>query len=193
MVTQDGIELRPIPLPGVRGYYASRCGWIWSTWVQKWVDGKQQAIPDGKPPFRLKCTIAKRGRTRQSGYRTVQLRDCGRTVYRGYVHRLILLTFVGPPPDPTSQAAHENGDSTDNRVENLSWKSPWDNSQDRRRHGTVAFGEDVPQSKLTARQVLEIRRRRAEGKTKLADLAREYQVSVSTVWDIITKRGWAHV
>src|SRR5690242_2034885 len=31
------------------------------------------------------------------------------------VHRLIMQTFVGPPPDG-SQVCHDNGDSTDNRL-----------------------------------------------------------------------------
>lgn len=45
------------------------------------------------------------------------------------VHRVILTTFVSPPPHHNSQGNHLNGDKTDNRVENLEWLSPRENSQ----------------------------------------------------------------
>ena len=51
------------------------------------------------------------------------------------VHRLILRTFVGEPPEGT-EAAHDDGDTFNNVLNNLKWKTSKENSLDRTRHGT---------------------------------------------------------
>lgn len=74
----------------------------------------------------------------KDGYAQVQLiRDGNRKMMR--VHRLMLITFVGPPPHPTMEACHVNGVNTDNRIENLYWGTRSQNQQDSVRHGTQAM------------------------------------------------------
>lgn len=51
------------------------------------------------------------------------------------VHRLVLLAFVGPPP-PGMECCHNDGDASNNRLENLRWGTKSDNMHDRVRHGT---------------------------------------------------------
>lgn len=51
-----------------------------------------------------------------------------------WVHRLVLLAFVGPPP-ANSEALHRNGDPADNRLENLAWGTRSENALDQVRHG----------------------------------------------------------
>jgi HNH endonuclease/NUMOD4 motif/IclR helix-turn-helix domain len=53
------------------------------------------------------------------------------------VHKAVLEAFVGPPPSRHHQAAHLNGIKSDNRLQNLAWKSPEDNEADKRTHGTA--------------------------------------------------------
>lgn len=195
MVTADGIELRAIPLPNVLGYYASRCGWIWSTWRRR-VNGRRGAWiiePDAKPPVRLACPINRR-RTSPRGYRHITLCVGGKVVHQGNVHRLILLTFKGPPPTPDHEAAHENGDSLDNRVENLNWKTSKENQHDRYRHGTIGHlrGEQV-NHKLTEADVLDIRQRYAGGGLTQKELAAEYELHQVTVSEIVTRKIWTHI
>lgn len=126
-----------------------------------------------------------------NGYVTVSMRR--KTVS---VHRLVLLAFVGPCPIGC-EAAHENGDRTDNRLENLSWKSKHDNAIDRDRHGTTYRGERHHLSKLTEQQVREIRQRyvsrngRDFGNTQ--QLAREYGTTESNIYDITHNVTWKHV
>jgi hypothetical protein len=50
---------------------------------------------------------------------------CGQKRVTMYVHRAVLLAFVGPPPDGDAQASHEpNPDSFDCRLVNLRWRTP---------------------------------------------------------------------
>lgn len=59
-----------------------------------------------------------------------------REIRRGLVHRVVLLSFVGPPLPDQTHVRHLNGDSADNRLENLAWGTPQQNADDRKRHGT---------------------------------------------------------
>lgn len=52
-----------------------------------------------------------------------------------YVHRLMLEVFIGPKPDGM-EGRHLNGDSLDNRVENLAYGTHGDNTTDQVGHGT---------------------------------------------------------
>lgn len=51
-----------------------------------------------------------------------------------YVHRLVALAFFGEAPENKPQVCHNNGDSLDNRVENLRWGSNQDNQDDKVKH-----------------------------------------------------------
>lgn len=46
------------------------------------------------------------------------------------VHRLVLETFVGPPPSDSMQARHKNDDHTNNNLSNLLWGLPHENTAD---------------------------------------------------------------
>lgn len=54
---------------------------------------------------------------------------------RRYLHHLVLEAFVGPKPRGM-QCRHINGDSLDNRLENLAWGTPSEDNNDRVRNGT---------------------------------------------------------
>ncbi len=57
-------------------------------------------------------------------------------------------------------------------------------------------GEAHPQAKLTAAQVREARaqyRGRAPGAPSIRDLAAQYGVGYSTMWDVLRGRHWTHV
>ena len=65
------------------------------------------------------------------GYRRI---DLGRRERGLSVHRLVLEAFVGPCP-PGMECCHNDGDNTNNRVENLRWDTKRSNRQDRNKHG----------------------------------------------------------
>lgn len=110
------------------------------------------------------------------------------------VNRLVCTAFHGEPPGEDMEAAHWNGNRLDNRPENLRWATKLENADDKQRHGTTARGQRVAgqRSRLTADQVLEIRRRLAEGEygTRLAE---EFGVHQAHISKIYRREIWAHL
>lgn len=50
-----------------------------------------------------------------------------------YIHRLVLLVFIGECPDGC-QACHNDGNSLNNKLENLRWDTCFSNAMDRSNH-----------------------------------------------------------
>lgn len=73
----------------------------------------------------------------------------------------------------------------------ISWKSAKENSADMLVHGTKVRGEDVPNSKLTHDQILEIRR--LCGFMSQSLIAERFGVSQTAVSKIHLRKLWGHV
>ena len=127
--------------------------------------------------------------TPKDGYASVYLAP---QRHRRGVHCLVLEAFVGPRPDGM-QCRHLNGVRTDNSLENLSWGTRQQNYADSVIHGTSSRGERNGLSRLTARDVADIRCRHASGSITQYALANEYCVSHTTMGRIIQRRMWKHV
>jgi hypothetical protein len=96
-----------------------------------------------------------------------------------YVHRAVLLAFIGPPADSEHEARHLDGNPAHNHLSNLAWGSPVENAADKRRHGTQPKGERNATAKLTEAQVREIRA--LHGSASLRQLAARYGVSHTAI------------
>jgi Zn ribbon nucleic-acid-binding protein len=78
-----------------------------------------------------------------------QLRPVNRGQYLGvnlsgkahYIHRLVLMTYVGPCP-PRHESRHLNDDKLDNRLENLCWGTQSENNKDRSANGIHHYGPE---------------------------------------------------
>lgn len=116
------------------------------------------------------------------GHRRVDLWRDGRR-QRFYVHRLVLLAFVGPPPGGY-EVAHHNGDPADNRLANLRWTTRQGNVLDKRKHGT--------HGRLTESDVREIRRLFDAGQSK-AELAAQFNCTTPNIHHIVTGHTWRWV
>jgi hypothetical protein len=130
------------------------------------------------------------------GYFVVGLSGCG-AVKMAPVHRLVSAAFIGPRPIG-QMIAHGNAVRTDNRLTNLRYASPFENSQDRIRHGNSLKGETSPTSKLTDEQVLEIRKVMSEKRRNAKDgvacsLGAKYGISSSLVYQIHRRDVWQHI
>lgn len=78
------------------------------------------------------------------------------------IHRLVLKTFERLPREG-EVAAHNNGNPSDNRLENLRWATLRENMADKKIHGTYWIGTLHKGAKLTEEQVGEIRALRPKG------------------------------
>lgn len=104
------------------------------------------------------------------------------------VHRLILFAFVGPPGDGMI-ARHLDGNPAHCHLRNLKWGTRQENGADMIRHGTCG----THASKLSAEDVLEIRRRYAEGGISMNALSKEYGVKPPAISGIISRKKWKHI
>jgi hypothetical protein len=137
-----------------------------------------------------------------TGYLYVTLALAGE---RSVVHvaPLVMRVFVGPPP-PGKEVCHNDGNRKNNVLTNLRYGTRKENMADRKLHGDQPFGEELPWTKLTARQVKKIRElyqppigrrdwgpgHRTTRKWTLVTLARRYQVSKSTISLIVQNKIW---
>lgn len=108
------------------------------------------------------------------------------------VHRLVIETFIGPPQFDGAIAAHNDGDTSNNRAVNLRWASALENQTDRIRHNTTTRGSEVFGAKLDEQAIPVIRERIANGE-RYPSIARDYGVSVSAISMIKLQRTWTHV
>jgi hypothetical protein len=127
------------------------------------------------------------GQRQPQGYIQIQL---GGRRQRTHIllHRLVLLAFVGPCP-PGLQARHLDGDPTNNRLENLRYGTPAENSDDKWRHGTMPVGERCWNARLTAAQAEELYHLR--GVLTIPEAARRYGVSRTIISAVWSKRSWS--
>src|SRR5882762_1362613 len=106
------------------------------------------------------------------------------------IHHLVLETFVGSRPDGT-EGLHADDDTSNNRLENLSWGTHAKNMADAALRGRTARGERNGQAKLTAPVVLRIFDLcQTMGDTRIA---RDLGLPRSTIKNIRHRKRWAHI
>lgn len=113
------------------------------------------------------------------------------------VHRLALLVSEGPSRDRSRiHAAHAPGIC--HRPDcvapaHLRWATPAENAADRQIDGTENIGIRNGSAKLADAQVVDARRRYAQGGVSQRALAAELSVSQATIHDALCGETWAHV
>jgi hypothetical protein len=132
----------------------------------------------------LKMNISK------DGYLRVSLSNNGEKTIA--IHRLICLSFI-PNPLNKPTVNHINGIKTDNRLCNLEWATRSENSLHAFKNGLSVgmIGEKHPKSKLTEKQVIEIRNNYHNlSHKKIGEI---YGVSRRAICDIRLGRNWKHI
>ncbi len=168
------------PIPNFPGYFADKQGNIWS-----------------KKPYRNYAPIPEYPRKLKpqdnKGYQVVVL-YYGKNQYRRTIHRLILETFVGPCPKGM-ESCHNDGNPSNNKLDNLRWGTKSNNEKDKVKHGTnsVNRGEEHGNSKLTAPDIIEIRILLESGEITQGELGKLYDVNNATISDINVGRIWRHI
>ena len=135
---------------------------------------------------RIAGTILK-GSLKKGGYKVYRIFIEGKDTHV-YAHREVLLTFVGPPPTPSHQCAHWDGNPLNNHHSNLRWATAAENNADKVRHGRHRKGR----RNFTEEQVLEIRALRDSGKS-YAQIREVFPMSKGNLSSIINRKTWDYL
>lgn len=108
------------------------------------------------------------------------------------VHVIVASTFIGEKPKGM-EICHNNGDCTDNRLENLRYDTHKNNELDKKKHGTSQVGENHGMSKLNNIQVKSIRHFLKLGYLSIKDIASVFDISTFIVWSISKNKLWKHI
>lgn len=165
------------PIPNYEGYYeASDFGRIRSLWLRNvW-----RVVP-------LVLTVY----TNDDGYQGITLVKSSKHVNE-HVHRLVLLSFAGSPPEDKPLAGHRDGNPSNNYLSNLRWIDHVQNEADKRMHGRMLLGSINHQSKLDDSSVAQIRAL-SRADVKGTTLAAQFSVSTAVISKIIRHESWKHV
>lgn len=108
-----------------------------------------------------------------------------------HIHALVLEVFVGPRPDGL-ECRHIDGNKLNNHISNLAWGTRIENEQDKFSHGTSSRGEGNASAKLTNTDVLDIRKRVANGE-RYHSIADAFNVSIASICLIANRNTWKHI
>lgn len=127
------------------------------------------------------------------GHLRVCLYEKGRKE-RFLVHRLVAQEFI-ENPFSLPQVNHKNGNSSDNRVENLYWGTQLDNMRDRYKHGTANFwesnrGEKQWSAKLNYRKACLARLLKSSFGWQAKKIAALLGVTDSTMCSLLRGETW---
>lgn len=123
-----------------------------------------------------------------NGYLTIVMRGEGREKAEA-VHRLVARAFIGPAATPAHNAAHTDGNRTNNHYSNLSWVTRSENERHKVAHGTSNRGERNRAAVLTQEQVREIKG--LLGKQAQRAIAAQFGVKQQTISSIARGDSWS--
>lgn len=168
------------PIPGFDGYEASDLGRVRS------VDHVTQQLSRSGAVY-YRCT---RGKIRaltpnRDGHLIINF---GRVFGTQYVHQLVMLAFVGPPPNGC-ECCHNDENPSNNQLGNLRYDTRLGNMADRILYNRQAKGERNGMAVLSTDDVMTIR----TSQLRLKDLSEKYGVSISQISRIKLKQNWGWV
>ena len=172
-----------LPIPGYEGFYeASDLGRIRS------VD--RTISPKGGPTYLCKGKIISTKFVENEKRVVINLwKENKQKQFR--LHKLIMLTFVGPRPEGMD-ICHYDGNAQNNRLDNLRYDTRSANIQDAIRHGTSTRGDNNGRSVLNSKMVMAMRLMRKQGHT-VKSISNHFDVKYQTAVSAINGENWVGV
>lgn len=175
------------PVPGYEGVYeASNLGAVRST-PKEWSTGKEGSTKRSHKGVALKPW------TTPNGYHRITFKIPGPLPNGIAVHRLVALLFISNPENKP-QVNHIDGNKTNNRVDNLEWTTSSENVRHSIDTGLRVSpkGTELSHAKLTEKDVIDIRNRKASGETYRA-IADSYGMHTVSIFYIVKRKNWKHI
>ena len=124
-------------------------------------------------------------------YGAVTLRkDCKN--HNKCVHRLVAETFI-PNPENKPEVNHNDGDKTNNSVDNLQWTTRKENMEHAHQTGLIDNrGESSGMNKLTEKDVIEIYKMYKQGYTQ-SEISRWFDMGTTQIHYIVKGKQWKHL
>lgn len=132
-------------------------------------------------------------RINKGGYYYVNLCKNGKYKSKA-IHKLVANAFIDNPLK-LNVVNHIDGDKLNNNSSNLEFCTMSQNSKHAVEFGLIITkkGEDCSWAKLSESDVISIRERYSKSEISYSKLAKEYNVSKSTILQIINKKIWKHI
>lgn len=109
-----------------------------------------------------------------------------------HIHRLVLEAFIGSCP-PGKEGCHNDGNPSNNFVDNLRWDTRLENIKDKIRHKTMPMGSKHGRAKLNEKQVRIIKWLLKDGCLTQKEIAKIFNVSKYIISKIKNNIIWRHV
>jgi len=123
-----------------------------------------------------------------SGYDAVNLSN-GISKQYCLVHRIVCQAFWGDPPSERHEVAHKDGNKKNNRISNLRWATPSENTYDNFLN-EVSNGQSSRSRKLLSDEdVIAIR----QDNRKAAEIAKDYGMTISNITAIRRRDTYKHI
>lgn len=151
--------------------------------------GSKNIINRNAKPRDLVLYKAKKG---TMGYFVCDLKIYGKRK-KIHVHALVLKTFKPNEYFNGAEAAHLDGKSLNNHIDNLKWCTRKENHGHKKIHGTLIYGSKHKSSKLTEEDIKEIRTVLRLGIITQKVLAEKYKVSQTLISHILLRKIWKRV
>jgi hypothetical protein len=169
-------------IKNIDGYFIDDAGQVWSAWHRSITRGEKGKIIGAKmyeDKLRpVKSSLDKRG--------YLEFRRGNR---RYKIHRLLAECFI---PNATSKKSvcHYDDNKLNIKLTNLYWCDQKDNMADREKNGKGNRGEKHGMSKLTRKQVREIRSKYKDHTAK--EIAPNYGITPAYIYQLTSRDRWRH-
>lgn len=127
----------------------------------------------------------------QRGHLWFDITKKGQKKKKQYIHRLVLENFISKCPQK-KECCHNDGNPSNNNLHNLRWDTRVNNQADRKIHGTSNEGSNHGMSKLSEKDVLNIRMLSKKGLSQ-RKIGKQFGVRGNNISRIINRKSWKHV